>query len=214
MIGFTGVMLSEVLKRRYSIEKTFLLASLALFFCGVGFVLYSCLLRPASHHGGSWSSMWRGIIDENHQTIRPAEYLGGPDRSDPGECPADHRFFHRDLSRPGPVGRCSDGLAECACGTLAPPETCRRLSRFWRSDLMEGAGKTRLASDRRGGDDARTHRVIDSRRDEPPDPLLPDLSLPGAGHRRFLFQAEAGPRDCSDGCFICSSRFSSICSFS
>ncbi len=40
MIGFTGVMLSETLKRRYSLEKTFTLASLTLFFCGVGFVLY------------------------------------------------------------------------------------------------------------------------------------------------------------------------------
>lgn len=40
MIGFTGIMLSETLKRRYSLEKTFALASLTLFFCGVGFVLY------------------------------------------------------------------------------------------------------------------------------------------------------------------------------
>lgn len=40
MIGFTGVMLSETLKRRYSLEKTFAFASLTLFFCGVGFVLY------------------------------------------------------------------------------------------------------------------------------------------------------------------------------
>jgi uncharacterized protein YybS (DUF2232 family) len=40
MIGFTGVMLSETLKRRYSLEKTFALASLTLFCCGVGFVLY------------------------------------------------------------------------------------------------------------------------------------------------------------------------------
>ena len=40
MIGFTGVLLSEVLKRHLSVEKTFLLASLALFCCGAGFVLY------------------------------------------------------------------------------------------------------------------------------------------------------------------------------
>ncbi len=32
MIGLTGVMLAEVLQRRYSIEKTFVLASLALVF--------------------------------------------------------------------------------------------------------------------------------------------------------------------------------------
>ena len=40
MIGFTGVLLSEVLKRKFSVEKTFLSAALALFCCGAGFVLY------------------------------------------------------------------------------------------------------------------------------------------------------------------------------
>ena len=40
MIGFSGVLLFEVLKRHLSIEKTFLLASLALFCCAAGFVLY------------------------------------------------------------------------------------------------------------------------------------------------------------------------------
>ena len=40
MIGITGVLLSEILKLRVSIEKTFLLASSALFCCGAGFVLY------------------------------------------------------------------------------------------------------------------------------------------------------------------------------
>ena len=43
IIGITGVMLSEILKRRYSVEKTFAIASLMLFFCGVGFVLYHAL---------------------------------------------------------------------------------------------------------------------------------------------------------------------------
>jgi uncharacterized protein YybS (DUF2232 family) len=64
MIAFTGVMLSEVLQRRYSIEKTFILASLALFFCGVGFVIYTALL--------SGIAPWRmveltteGLINEN-----------------------------------------------------------------------------------------------------------------------------------------------------
>ena len=64
MIGFTGVLLSEVLSRRYSIEKTFTIASLALFFCGVGFVLHSAFLSGAAP--------WRivelyigGIIAEN-----------------------------------------------------------------------------------------------------------------------------------------------------
>ena len=40
MIGFVGVLLSEVLKRHFSVEKTFLLASLALFCCAAGFVLF------------------------------------------------------------------------------------------------------------------------------------------------------------------------------
>ncbi len=40
MIGFAGIMLSEVLRRRLSVEKTVLLASLALFGGVVGFVLY------------------------------------------------------------------------------------------------------------------------------------------------------------------------------
>lgn len=40
MIGFTGVMLTEVLKRRYPLEKTFTVASLMLFFCSVGLILY------------------------------------------------------------------------------------------------------------------------------------------------------------------------------
>jgi len=40
MIGFTGVLLSEVLKRNFSVEKTLLLASSALFCCGAAFVLY------------------------------------------------------------------------------------------------------------------------------------------------------------------------------
>ncbi len=64
MIGFTGVMLSEVLSRRYSIDKTFTIASLAVFFCGVGFVLHSAFLSGAAP--------WRivelyigGIIAEN-----------------------------------------------------------------------------------------------------------------------------------------------------
>ena len=64
MIGFTGVMLSEVLHRRYSIEKTFVIASLALFFCGVGFVLHSAFLSGAS----PWQTVELyigGIIAEN-----------------------------------------------------------------------------------------------------------------------------------------------------
>jgi uncharacterized protein YybS (DUF2232 family) len=43
IIGITGIVLAETLKRRYSLEKTFAIASLMLFFCGVGFVLYHAL---------------------------------------------------------------------------------------------------------------------------------------------------------------------------
>ncbi|MBA4423264.1 MAG: hypothetical protein C0390_09230 [Syntrophus sp. (in: bacteria)] len=43
MISLTGVIIAEVLQRRYSIEKTFALASLVLFFSGIGFVLYYAL---------------------------------------------------------------------------------------------------------------------------------------------------------------------------
>ena len=43
MISLTGILLAEVLQRRYSIEKTFVLASLVLFFSGIGFVLYFAL---------------------------------------------------------------------------------------------------------------------------------------------------------------------------
>jgi uncharacterized protein YybS (DUF2232 family) len=64
MISLTGIMLAEVLQRRYSIEKTFVLASLALFFSGTGFVLYYAAQTGAEP--------WRvvemyiaGIINEN-----------------------------------------------------------------------------------------------------------------------------------------------------
>jgi uncharacterized protein YybS (DUF2232 family) len=40
MIGFTGIVLSEILKRHLSIEKTFLLSALVLFGCSVAFVFY------------------------------------------------------------------------------------------------------------------------------------------------------------------------------
>lgn len=43
MISLTGILIEEVLQRRYSIEKTFALASLVLFFSGIGFVLYYAL---------------------------------------------------------------------------------------------------------------------------------------------------------------------------
>lgn len=43
MIALTGALLTEILKRGYSFEKTVLTASLFLFFCGTGFILYSSL---------------------------------------------------------------------------------------------------------------------------------------------------------------------------
>ena len=43
LIGFSGMMLSEVLKKNYSLEKTILIASLALFFSGLGFMIVHAL---------------------------------------------------------------------------------------------------------------------------------------------------------------------------
>ncbi len=63
-IGLTGVILAEILRWRLSIEKTFLLASLALFFGGVGFIAYFALRTGAS----PWSVLElyvAGIIREN-----------------------------------------------------------------------------------------------------------------------------------------------------
>ena len=40
MIAITGLLLSEVIKRNYSFEKTILTASLLLFFCGSAFILF------------------------------------------------------------------------------------------------------------------------------------------------------------------------------
>ena len=64
MIGFTGVLLSEVLKRRFSVEKTFAISSLALFGCAAGFFLYYAVR--------SGVTPWRmveiyvsGIVQEN-----------------------------------------------------------------------------------------------------------------------------------------------------
>ena len=64
MISLTGVMLAEVLQRRYSIEKTIVLASLVLFFSGIGFLLYHAMQTGAAP--------WRllemhiaGLISEN-----------------------------------------------------------------------------------------------------------------------------------------------------
>ena len=64
MIGVTGVLLAEVLYRRYSIEKTFVIASLSLFSCGIGFLLYSAFLSGAP----PWQTLELyigGIIAEN-----------------------------------------------------------------------------------------------------------------------------------------------------
>ena len=66
LIGSTGVLLSEVLQRRYSIGKTIAVASLALSFFGIGFLL--------SHSWASGTEPWRlielyigGVIRENLQ---------------------------------------------------------------------------------------------------------------------------------------------------
>jgi len=64
MIGLTGVILAEVLQRRYSIEKTFVLASLVLFFSGAGFILYYA--RQTGTEPWRLVEMYiAGIINEN-----------------------------------------------------------------------------------------------------------------------------------------------------
>jgi uncharacterized protein YybS (DUF2232 family) len=64
MIGFAGVLLSEVMRRHLSVEKTILLASLALFCCGAGFVLYHAFRTGVS----PWQMLElyvAGIVREN-----------------------------------------------------------------------------------------------------------------------------------------------------
>jgi len=64
MIAFTGVLLSEVLKHNFTIEKTILLTSLALFCCGAAFVLYHSL-RTGSAPLRMLETYIAGIIEEN-----------------------------------------------------------------------------------------------------------------------------------------------------
>ena len=64
MIAFTGVLLSEVLKRNFSIEKTIYLTSLALFCCGAAFVLYHSL-RTGISPLRMVETYVAGIIEEN-----------------------------------------------------------------------------------------------------------------------------------------------------
>jgi uncharacterized protein YybS (DUF2232 family) len=64
MIGFTGAMLSEVLKRQISVEKTILLASLAIWGCVAGFVLYHAYRTGIA----PWQALElyvSGIVQEN-----------------------------------------------------------------------------------------------------------------------------------------------------
>ncbi len=71
MICFTGAVLAEVLHRRYSVEKTFLIASLAVFFCGAGVVLAVSFLSNAA----PWHILQhyvQGIMDEH---LRLSEQL-------------------------------------------------------------------------------------------------------------------------------------------
>lgn len=71
MICFTGAVLAEVLQRRYSVEKTFLIASLAVFFCGAGVVLAVSWLSNAA----PWNILQhyvQGIMDEH---LRLSEQL-------------------------------------------------------------------------------------------------------------------------------------------
>lgn len=64
MIGFSGVMLSEVLRRNYSLEKTLLVASLAVFFSGLGFLVIHALQTGV----GLWEMVElyvSGVVNEN-----------------------------------------------------------------------------------------------------------------------------------------------------
>lgn len=72
MICFTGAVLAEVLARRYSIERTFAIASLAVFFCGAGVVLGVSYLSGAA----PWrivAHYVQGIMAEH---LRLSEQLG------------------------------------------------------------------------------------------------------------------------------------------
>lgn len=64
MIGFTGVLISEVLKRNFSIEKTILLSSSALFCCGTAFVVYHAFRLDIApwHMMGTYVAR---VIEEN-----------------------------------------------------------------------------------------------------------------------------------------------------
>ncbi len=64
MIAVTGVMLSEIIKRNYSFDKSVLASSLFLFFCGSCFVAYSAWLART----GPWELIERyvaAVIKEN-----------------------------------------------------------------------------------------------------------------------------------------------------
>jgi len=71
MAGFTGVMLSEVLKRRYSLEKTLLIASLALFFFGIGFIFLHVLRTGMA----PWQIVELYVTGIIHDNIRIYERL-------------------------------------------------------------------------------------------------------------------------------------------
>jgi uncharacterized protein YybS (DUF2232 family) len=74
-IGFTGVLLSEILKRYVSVEKTFLLASSALFCCGAGLVLYY------SFHAGiaPWQMVKLHVSDIVRENIKLSAQLNIPE---------------------------------------------------------------------------------------------------------------------------------------
>ena len=150
MIGFTGVLLSEVLKRNFSVEKTLLFASLALFCCGTGFVLY--------HSFRSGIAPWRMVetyvarmIEENIKLYAQMNISDEQVQMIRENAPPTHPFFHRDLSCPGPIGDRPHGMGKPACRTPAFSEEWRRLSRFRRSGRMEGPGTAGLDRDHRRG---------------------------------------------------------------
>jgi len=74
MIGLTGVMLSEVLKRGYSFDKTFLIASLALFFFGIGLMIFHALRVGVS----PWEMIDRYVMEIANDNLLLYEKLGIP----------------------------------------------------------------------------------------------------------------------------------------
>ena len=194
MIGFTGVLLSEVLKRHRSVEKTFLLASSALFCCGAGFVLYHSFRAGIA----PWQTVELYVAEIVRENIKLYAQLNISEeqvRLIRESAPQITHLFtgiFPALALSGAVftvwvnllaGRLLfriHGVAFPDFGDLAAWKAPERL--VW---ILIAAGGMMFVP----------MEGVDRRRDEPPDYLRSDLPVPGPGHRRLLLPAEAGPHD-------------------